>query len=120
MDYRVLIVAGCFILFDVITGLIKAWKNGNINSTKMREGLINKIVEIVAILFGYMCEYTLPELGVGVDIAFGHVITVYIVLTEICSIIENLGEISPTIGKVLSSVFEKLQAEHDEEKEASK
>ena len=113
VNFRVLLIALIFIVFDVITGIIKGWKSGSLNSTKMREGLINKIVEIAAILFGYMCEMTLPTLGIGIDIAFGHIITVYIVLTEICSIIENFGEISPAVGSMLSGIFEKLKKEHD-------
>lgn len=120
MDYHALLIAGIFIAFDVITGIIKGWKNGTINSTKMREGLINKIIEIVAILFGFVCEYTLPTLGVGVDIAFGHIISVYIILTEIVSIIENFGAVSPAVGKVLSGVFEKVNPHAESEEENAK
>lgn len=109
VDYHVLFVVSLFILFDFITGLIKAWKAGTVNSTKMREGLINKIAEIATIVFGYFCEYALPIIGVDTDIKFGSIIACYITLMELFSIIENLGEVYPAIGKILSAVFEKFK-----------
>lgn len=109
IDYRVFFVVSLFILFDFITGLIKAWKAGTVNSTKMREGLINKIAEIATVVFGYFCEYALPIIGVDTDIKFGSIIACYITLMELFSIIENLGEVYPAIGKILSTVFEKFK-----------
>lgn len=109
IDYKVLIVVAVFILFDFLTGLFKAWKAGNINSTKMREGLINKVAEMASILFGYFCEFAIPQLGIQCDIKFGSVIAVYISIMELFSIVENLGEVYPAIGKILSVVFEKLK-----------
>lgn len=115
IDYRVLFVVSLFILFDFITGLIKAWKAGTVNSTKMREGLINKVAEIATMVFGYFCEYALPIIGVETDIKFGGVIACYITLMELFSIIENLGEVYPAIGKILSAVFEKFKHHIDAE-----
>ena len=109
IDYRVLFVVFLFILFDVITGLIKAWKAGTVNSTKMHEGLINKVAEIATIVFGYFCEYALSIIGVESDIKFGSMIACYITLMELFSIIENLGEVYPAVGKILSVVFEKFK-----------
>lgn len=109
LNYHALLVVGIFIIFDVITGLIKAWKNRSINSTKMREGLINKLVEIVAVIFAFVCETALPEIGVTVDVEFGAIVCVYIVAMEICSIVENFGAISPELGNALAHVFEKFK-----------
>lgn len=109
VNAKVLLIALIFILFDLISGVLKAVKNKNLDSTKMREGLINKVIELFSIVFGFICEYSLPQIGINVDVKFGSAIATYIVIMELCSVIENLGEISPEIGKLLSKVFEKLK-----------
>ena len=46
-----LIVAG-FIAMDFITGLVKAFKQHNYTSSRMREGLFHKVGSIVCVAFG--------------------------------------------------------------------
>lgn len=110
LNYRTLLMVLSFIVFDFITGIIKAWKNGTINSTRMREGLCNKLVELGAVIFGYFCEYAMPIIGVKLEIELGSIIALYISLMETFSVIENIGEIYPPVGEILSSVFEKLKS----------
>ncbi len=104
----VLIVAGAIIL-DIITGLIKALKNKNLNSTKIREGLYNKVSEILALIFAYGIEYVTNYIKIGTDIPTVGFVSTYIIITEIISIVENLCETNKSIYKLFSPFLEKLK-----------
>ena len=109
VNYRVMVIVLIFILFDVISGLLKAFKEKNLNSTKMREGLLSKLAEVVAVLLGMASNVVLPMLGIDMGVDFAILIGTYIVLMEICSVIENIGAINEPLGAILGKVFEKLK-----------
>ena len=44
------IVTLCFILFDSVTGIIKALYNKKLNSTALRKGLFHKLAEVNPVL----------------------------------------------------------------------
>ena len=69
---------------DILTGYVQAVINKNVDSQIMREGLLHKCLLIIAILIGYIVEYAF-----GLS-AVSSVITVYICLMELMSILENL------------------------------
>ena len=69
---------------DILTGYIQAVINKNVDSKVMREGLLHKCLLIVAIVIGYVVEYAFGLKTVS------SVITVYICVMELMSILENL------------------------------
>lgn len=79
---------------DILTGYIQALINKNVDSKIMREGLLHKCLLIVAIIIGYVVEYAF-----GIS-AVAQVITVYICLMEIMSILENLKKAGLDLGKL--------------------
>ena len=107
MNIVSLIVVLIFIAFDVATGWLKAFSTGTTDSSIMRQGLYRKLAEIFAVLFGYICEYSFPYIGVEVKIPFASAIATYIVLMETASIVENLAVIDPNLANVLSKFFDK-------------
>lgn len=116
---RMLVIVLIFIVLDILTGLLKGWKTNSLNSTKMRAGMIAKLSEFAACLFGFFVEMALPELGITIAIKFGPAICTYTVLMEICSIIENIGTVNEPVGKMLSHVFEKLREEYGDKEQDS-
>ena len=105
----VYLITGAFILLDMITGLIKAFKEKSYTSSVMREGLFHKCGSIICVIFGVLVDYsqTLIDLGVIVPIALP--ISAYIILMEIGSIIENVCIINPQImPSKLKQYFVKL------------
>lgn len=105
----VYIVTACFVLLDMVTGIIKAFKQKDYNSSIMREGLFHKSGSVLCIVFGVLVDYaqTLVDLGVTVPVALS--MCVYIILMEIGSIIENVCTINPEImPEKLKSFFQKL------------
>ena len=107
MNVTIGIIVLIFIAFDVLTGWLKALATGTTDSSIMRKGLFHKLGEIVAVIFGYVCQYTLPYVGVEIKIPFAVAIGTYIILMEIASIIENISKINPNLAKVLGNVFSK-------------
>ena len=117
MSVTPLLVSLAFIVFDVLTGWLKAYITATINSSIMRTGLLRKIGEIMAVLFGYMCQYSLPLLGLNISAPFAGAITTYIVLMETASVIENICAMNPNLRDALGKVFadEKLPVVKKEE-----
>lgn len=115
----VYLVTGCFILFDLATGLLKAFKNQNYTSTIMREGLYHKAGSILCIIFGVMVDYAQTLVDLGVNLPMTMTICAYIILMEIGSIIENVCEINPEImPNKLKSYFAKLSGSDAGEKDS--
>lgn len=105
MNVTPLIVSVAFIAFDVLTGWLKAYITATINSSIMRTGLLRKIGELLAELFGYMCQYSLPLIGLNISVPFAGAIATYIVLMETASVIENICAMNPNMRDALSKIF---------------
>lgn len=106
----VYIITGIFILLDIVTGVIKAFKEKNYTSTVMREGLYHKAGSILCLVFGGVVDYSQGYFDIGVNIPVVEAICVYIVMMEIGSIIENICTINPQImPEKLQSFFSKLK-----------
>ena len=102
-------LTGCFILFDLITGLIKAFKEKNYDSSVMREGLFHKCGSVLCVVFGVLVDYTQVYLDLGVTLPVAVSICGYVVLMEIGSIVENVCAINPEIlPDKLKQYFSKL------------
>ena len=121
MKIGALITVLVFIAFDVITGWLKALATGTTDSSVMRKGLFHKLGELLAVMFGYMCEYAFPIMEIEVSIPFAGVIATYIVLMETASIIENLCIMNPNLSKIMEKIFDsdKLQRKGDKDENES-
>lgn len=107
-----LIVVGAA-LTDFLTGYIKAYNKGEVNSRKMRIGGLNKVCEVFVMGSAIGLNIGLEQLGKyynqpqlaeisGAVTAFG--VFFYITLMEIVSVLENLSEIFPDaawIGRLI-------------------
>lgn len=98
------------IVFDFIVGFAAAAKNNMVSSTVMRRGMWNKLSEVIAIMFGFLCEFGIEvfganTLGFSVNIPIVTGICVYIFLYEVVSIIENLGCMNPALADKLTTVI---------------
>ena len=97
IDWHVPVIMLLFILADIVTGLIKAFKNHDVNSEKMRAGLLNKMVYVVLLFVAYLIEYAVDFFDMGINIPIAITVATYICLTELVSICENAAEINPAL-----------------------
>lgn len=114
VDWFVVVSALLFVCFDFLTGIIKAIKNKNVSSTIMREGLLHKCAFVLVIILAIMCEAAMTHLDLGITVPLIAPVCVYIILTEIASILENIAEINPELkdSKVFS-LFTSTKEEND-------
>lgn len=91
-DCYIFIVPMVMMLFDYITGVMKAWHMNAISSSKLRDGLNHKAGECIIILIAVFLQKTL---GTPKEITI--FVSIYIIIMEIISIIENLDEIGVKI-----------------------
>lgn len=110
----IFIIAGAFILLDLVTGLIKAFKEKKYTSTCMREGLYHKAGSLLIIGFGCLVDYAQKVIDIGVSMPISIPICTYVILMEIGSIIENLCLINPQIlPDKVKGYFSKLSDKED-------
>lgn len=115
----VYIIVGVFILFDIGTGILKGLYRGNINSTTLRKGLYHKLSEVIAIVGSGLIEYGIQYVHIGVEVPVLNVVSVYICITELVSILENLSDVNPNLAKLFKPYLEKLkdkEGDNDNEK----
>ncbi len=88
---------------DMILGILKAYKNKNYRSRKMRDGIIRWIAELVAIAFVLMLDMFL-----GLKFTLIGLTVALFAYKEAGSIIENLGECGVTLPSIISEKLEVL------------
>lgn len=103
-----------FIFFDFVTGTIKSFKQGEWDSSVMREGLVNKVTEIVAYALMVACQYYLPVVGVDISsVPIIQVTSLYLAIMEIGSSLENIGAVNPVVANILKPIFNKLKGDNN-------
>lgn len=111
-------LALAFMVIDVFTGVLKAVKNKELNSTKAREGIYKKASFILFIAFGYLADYAMGYVDMGFSFPAAATICTLIIVTEAISVLENLGQINPELVKLvapfLSALNKKEEGEHIE------
>ena len=111
-----LIIVLGFIVFDVVTGLIKAGYNGNYNSAIMRQGGFHKSMEVMAKAVAYFVEYAIVYINIGVDDPAVPAVTVYICIMELISILENICAVNPQMCALFKPYLDKLKGGNDASK----
>lgn len=82
-----------FNIADIVSGIIQACINNNLDSKVMRQGLLRKILVILVVILSFILEnaFGITWISKGVCI--------YVILMEIISIGENLKKAGISLGK---------------------
>lgn len=83
-----------FILADIISGVITAIITNNLDSQRMREGLLRKVLLILIVVLSFVID------GAFKITFISKAICIYIILMEIISILENLKKAGINLGKL--------------------
>lgn len=92
-----------FSLADIVTGYIQAIINKNIDSQKMRSGLLHKILIILVIILSFIIQFTFNIKYIS------SIVCVYVILMETVSIFENLKKAGLDLGKLGEILKEKAE-----------
>ena len=100
---------------DIITGWIQATINGTWDSTKMRKGLYRKGGELLVVIIAFVAEAAIPVVA---EYKVATWISLYIVIMEAVSVLENLDQAGVAfpkgILKKLGKVKDEMDGEEDE------
>lgn len=107
-------LAMAFMVIDVFTGVLKAVKNKELNSTKAREGIYKKASFILFIAFGYLADYAMDYVNMGFNLPAAATICTLIIVTEAISVLENLGQINPDLVKLVAPFLSALNKKEGE------
>lgn len=117
-----IILVFILIVLDVISGITAAFMEKTIESSVMRRGLLHKASYVLVILLAGTLEWAVsmggPSLGIGLDLPIIVPTCLYLGLTEISSIGENLAQIDPSLRSApVFSVLGRVKPPEDEEKQ---
>lgn len=116
-ELAALCIVAVLIVFDYASGLLKAIMQHDVSSTKMRDGLWHKCGFVLVMALAEIIEHGQAYLDLGFTVPLVIPAGVYIALTEISSILENLSEINPEIaGSPLLQLFRSAKAADDDAK----
>lgn len=96
-EFCPIIIALIFNLFDLISGLISAVKNKDLQSAKLRDGLFKKVGFIMCYVLAYIVDYYGTFIGLNLGVSILPTIVLYTCTTELVSILENISKINSDI-----------------------
>lgn len=122
---KIVVITVLFMILDIITGYTGAWLSGTISSSVMRKGLGHKFAFIAFIAMAALIDFAQGEniINLGVTIQLTALTCIYVIITEINSILENIIIIFPelentpviNIFKNSTNVMEKLAEDKGKE-----
>jgi toxin secretion/phage lysis holin len=92
-----IIIALVFNALDLITGIITALKNKDIQSAKLRDGLFKKVGFMLCYFVAWLVDTQGTIIGFQFGISILPIIILYVCTTELVSILENICKINPSI-----------------------
>lgn len=102
-------------IIDYITGLAQAYVTKTLNSRIGVIGIIKKIAYLALIVVGivvdYLMSFAILQCGIEVSVnyCFGLVITVWLIINELISILENISKLGIPLPSFLIKIIERLK-----------
>ena len=102
-------------LIDYVTGMAAASYTKQLNSRIGLIGIIKKICYIALVVVGGVIDYlissALVSIGIHLQInyCFGMIITIWLIINELISILENLGELNIPLPRFLVDVVKSMK-----------
>lgn len=100
-----IVVALVFNVTDLVTGIISAVKEKNLQSSKLRDGIFKKVGFLICYFLAWMLDTYGKEVGFNINMDLLPVVLGFVCLTEVVSIIENIAKISDIVPDKLLSLF---------------
>ena len=108
MDWHIAAFTTAFIAMDIASGFIQAIANKELDSSKMRSGLWHKCGFMLTIILAALVEWAMDFIDLGFTLPLFTPVCVFICLTEVVSVLENLVLLTPELGNTkLMKIFGK-------------
>jgi hypothetical protein len=103
------------IVLDIVAGFSAAVSRGEVDSQKLREGLMHKLALVLGYALAIALEYENAVLHLGIDVPLVSGVAAYIALMEACSVYENVRLINPEFEFTnFDNLFKKVKGDKDE------
>ncbi|MBO7670119.1 MAG: phage holin family protein [Oscillospiraceae bacterium] len=115
-----IIILVAVMIADYITGMMSAWAAKTLSSRIGLIGLAKKVGYLFGVGVAIVVDFIIQTAGdkLGVDLtgfyAFGLLVTIWLILNECISILENLSELGVPIPGFLKKVVERLKKSAEE------
>ena len=110
-----LIILAIVMVADYITGMAAAWVNSELSSRAGIVGIVKKIGYLFAVAVAIVVDYVVQTAaaGAGMEVGnfhvFGLLVTIWLILNECLSILENLSEIGVPLPGFLVTIVKRLK-----------
>lgn len=110
-----LIVLIVVMVIDYGTGMAQAYISHTLNSRIGVTGILKKIGYIIAVTVGIVADYLISSalvncgINITINCCIGMIVTVWFIINELISILENLAEIGTPLPEFLVSIVKRLK-----------
>lgn len=110
-----LLILVCVMCIDYISGMIKAYITEELSSRTGIKGILKKLcymlVVCVAAVVDWLLISGLKQVGITIEInyCFGLIVTIWLIINELISILENLTVIGVPMPNFLTGVVRRLK-----------
>ena len=111
---------------DYVTGMVGAYINGKLSSRVGILGIVKKLCYMFAVVCGIIIDFVLTSAAVnfgasGGEICFfGTLVTVWLILNEVVSILENLSQVGVPLPSFLMKITERLKKTTEDNGESAR
>ncbi len=118
-----LVVLAVVMVIDYVTGMAGAAYSGKLSSRVGVLGILKKAGYLALVAVGMVADYligsALLKIGINLQInyCFGMIITVWLIINELISILENLGELDVPLPGFLVNIIKSLKNRVEERAE---
>lgn len=98
-------VALIFNATDLVTGILSAIKEKDLQSSKLRDGIFKKGGFIICYFLALMIDKYGSEVGFNLTVELLPIVLGFVCLTEVVSIIENISKMTDILPDKLLSLF---------------
>lgn len=122
--FRVLLVPITMLLIvmilDYLTGLAVAWSTCEINSRRGILGILKKLGYMIVVAAGMVVDWLLyqglTQININIDVSFcfGLIVTIWLIINELISILENSSKLGLPMPSFLKKIVCKLKVNVEE------
>ena len=111
-----LAVLAAVMIADHVSGLLKAWTQSELSSRVGLRGIVKKLSSLMLVCAAGVVDWLvwsgLRQVGITLDFGFcfGLIVTVWLIINELISILENLEALDVPMPKFLKNVVKHLKA----------
>lgn len=104
-----------FMILDYATGMVRAWRARELSSKVGVDGIIKKVGYMVLVVVAMGVDYliysglTAVNVPLPCQLWFGMLVSIWLIINEMISILENLGKIGVPIPEFLKKIIGRLK-----------